>query len=241
MTTLQNMLKARGFAPAPSETARCFFGPGTRRALQELQQQIGLPATGDLDLRSSEVIGWAVQSPDPSKADSPAIPSSEPDMLASEVTRRPLEPSAERAVKSQMVSLDAAVFMHLAAANPLGTVISNLSSGSPMVRDALDEVLNAALRAFLSAALIGAALPRLAEAAMQMPNVDIAASSEVSIRDFVRRRLVPRLVQNPSIPQATDLALAKLSSKSTIGNLLQLDTPLRDHSLWGAAPGVAGI
>ena len=54
---LHGALRQLGFQLPDSEIRREFFGPATRQAVREVQQQHGVPVTGDLDERTGAVIG----------------------------------------------------------------------------------------------------------------------------------------------------------------------------------------
>ena len=52
-SAVQVALKSKGFDPGPIDGLK---GPATRRAISEFQQAMGLPATGQLDNRTFEVL-----------------------------------------------------------------------------------------------------------------------------------------------------------------------------------------
>jgi len=62
VTQLHELLRQRGFELPESETQRNFFGPATRQALQNLQQQNGFPVTGALDERTAALLHPAAAS-----------------------------------------------------------------------------------------------------------------------------------------------------------------------------------
>src|SRR5260370_241628 len=59
VTRLQDFLRQSGFELPASEVERSFFGPSTRQALRDFQQQNGLPVTGALDERTAGAVNMA--------------------------------------------------------------------------------------------------------------------------------------------------------------------------------------
>jgi NTE family protein len=55
---LQDLLRQRGFQLPTSEVSRKFFGPRTRQAVQQVQQQNGLPITGEVDERTASALNF---------------------------------------------------------------------------------------------------------------------------------------------------------------------------------------
>ena len=56
---LQDFLRQRGFQLPASEVNRTFFGPATRQAVQQFQQQNGLPASGAVDEHTASLMNGA--------------------------------------------------------------------------------------------------------------------------------------------------------------------------------------
>jgi hypothetical protein len=57
VTRLHDFLGRQGFKVPPSEVDHAFFGPATRQAVQQFQQQKGLPVSGEVDQRTVAAIG----------------------------------------------------------------------------------------------------------------------------------------------------------------------------------------
>jgi peptidoglycan hydrolase-like protein with peptidoglycan-binding domain len=75
VASLQDALTQKGFQLPASELNRRYFGPATRRAIQQLQQQNGLPVTGTLDDRTASLLGLSgSMSPAAAAAANPVSP-----------------------------------------------------------------------------------------------------------------------------------------------------------------------
>src|SRR6266566_2219 len=56
---LQDVLRQLGFQLPASEVNRKFFGPATRQAVQQFQQQHGLPISGEVDEQTASAMSAA--------------------------------------------------------------------------------------------------------------------------------------------------------------------------------------
>lgn len=121
--------------------------------------------------------------------------------------------------------------IYLGGANLGGTVRDNLKPGSP-AQSFISDTLNSALKAKLADAATSAGESQLASLLQAIPAVDVAASTGLSLRDFVSKEV--RLPTDPNAKAAAEAAIAKLSSRTTVGDLLGLDEPIKDHPLFQA-------
>jgi len=126
-----------------------------------------------------------------------------------------------------------APFVQLSGANLSGTVVDNLKPGS-LGQAFISDALNSALRSQLSASLTKAGLLVIAGLVEQMTSADLVAANSLSIQAFTKQQLDSMVARDPAKQQAVDGELAKLSDTTTIGSLLQLNTPLQDHPLFKA-------
>jgi hypothetical protein len=96
----------------------------------------------------------------------------------------------------------------------------------------VNDTLNTALKGKLAAAFSPGNSPTLAALIGKLGGVDIAASKDLTIRAFVANQLMPMVAKDPAAQRALDAEVAKLSSTTTVGALLGLDKPLKDHPLF---------
>jgi Putative peptidoglycan binding domain len=99
----------------------------------------------------------------------------------------------------------------------------------------VQETLNTALKARLSEALAGAGHPELAQLVQATGPVDIAAVKDLSLRTFVAQLIARMLPADAPTRSAIEAALATVLETTTVGDLLALDTPIKDHPLFRAA------
>ena len=125
----------------------------------------------------------------------------------------------------------AAPFVQLTGANLAGTVLANLAAGAP-AQEFLNTTLNSALRTGLAAAATSAGQPVLASLVQTIPAVDISAQSNVTVHDFVSAEVT--LPTDPTAKVADQAAIATLSTTTTIGTLLGLNTALQDNPILAA-------
>jgi hypothetical protein len=124
-----------------------------------------------------------------------------------------------------------AAFKSLIGATRKATLLDNLQTASTEVRDMLSASLNSTLKSQLSSAVTQAGLPVISGLIERMTSADIVAVRTLSIQDFAKKQLDSMVAKDPAMQKAVDGELAKLSATTTIGALLQLDSPLQDHPL----------
>src|SRR2546422_2908156 len=112
-------------------------------------------------------------------------------------------------------------------------VLENLKPDSPS-KAFLNDTLTAALKNTLSSALAGGSYVALAALVEKIGHVDMAANKDASVRTFVSNQVGPMVANDPTMKEAIDAEVAKLSDKTTLGTLLGLDIPLKDHPLFQA-------
>ncbi len=120
-------------------------------------------------------------------------------------------------------------FVHLGGTNLSGMVLDNLKAGSP-AQAFLSDTLNAALKAKLTSAATSANQTALVSLLQAIPAVDIAANKDVSLHDFVSKQVT--LPADPTAKAAAEAAIGKLSTKTTVGDLLGLNANLKDNPLF---------
>ncbi len=122
-----------------------------------------------------------------------------------------------------------APFVHLGGANLSGTVLDNIKAGSPS-QAFLSDTLNTALKAKLTSAATAASQSALVSLLQAIPAVDIAANKDLNLHDFVSKQVT--LPADPTSKAAAEAAIAKLSTKTTVGDLLGLNANLKDNPLF---------
>jgi hypothetical protein len=120
---------------------------------------------------------------------------------------------------------------HLGGTNLGGTVLDNLKAAGP-AQSFMSDRLNAALMAKLTNAAASAGHSELASVLPALPAADIAANKDLSLSEFVSKEVTARA--DPGARAATQPAIAKLSSKTTVSDLLGLNSNLKDHPLFTA-------
>jgi GH18 family chitinase len=118
------------------------------------------------------------------------------------------------------------------------TVLQNLQPGSPA-----QEFIGDALNTDLKDALVGAAT-RAGEAALAgllkaMPAVDIASVQGMTLQALVTQEIA--LPSDPTAKAAIQAAIAKLSTTTTVGDLLGLNSTLQESPLFSAEVKKAGM
>jgi hypothetical protein len=122
-----------------------------------------------------------------------------------------------------------APFVHLGGANLSGTVLDNIKAGSP-AQAFLSDTLNTALKAKLTSAATAANQTALVSLLQAIPAVDIAANKDLNLHDFVSKQVT--LPADPTSKAAAEAAIAKLSTKTTVGDLLGLSANLKDNPIF---------
>src|SRR5437660_1586438 len=108
------------------------------------------------------------------------------------------------------------------------SVLDNLASDSTGY---IADTLNTALKNRLVVALNSRGYASVAALLENIPEVDIAASKDVSLRAFVADQLQGRTGLHPAALQAISDVEIQLSDTTTVGELLGLDTPLSRHAI----------
>jgi len=129
-------------------------------------------------------------------------------------------------------------FVPLAQANLSDTVLDNLKAGAP-AREYINDALNSALRATLTNAATAAGETVLANLVQEIPVVDIASQSSVTLHDFVNQQVT--LPADSADKGTATAAIAKLSTTTTVGDLLGLNTPLQDNPLFASETNKANL
>ncbi len=107
---------------------------------------------------------------------------------------------------------------------PVLTVLTDRTI-TAATKSALSDSLNTALKSQLATAASQAGYSDLANALQALPAVDITAASTLSVRDFVSRNVT--LPADPSQKKAVEADIAKLSSTTTVGDLLGLSSSVQ--------------
>jgi hypothetical protein len=134
--------------------------------------------------------------------------------------------------------VDNPVLVHLGGVNLNDTVLNNLKAGAP-AQAFIGNTLNSALTSSLASAATSAGYANLATLISAIPSVDIAADKDLSIHDFVSKEV--RLPDGPAARAAAEEAIAKLSTTTTIGDLLGLDQKVSDNPLLAGLVGQVNL
>ena len=109
------------------------------------------------------------------------------------------------------------------------TVQDNLASNSTGY---IANTLNTALKNQLSSALTENGYTVLAGLIQNMGPVDISANKDVSLRDFVANQVQSKVQNDVVLKAAVDEAINKLSTTTTVEDLLGLNMPIKDNPLF---------
>jgi len=97
------------------------------------------------------------------------------------------------------------------------------------VKTAINENLNAALKAQLVTAATNGGRAGLSDLLQAIPSVDIAADQNCSLQDFVRKEIT--LPSDAAEKAAIEAAISKLSTSTSVGQLLGLNLTLNANPL----------
>lgn len=111
------------------------------------------------------------------------------------------------------------------------SVLDNLEADTNS-RAFIEETLNATLRSALHSACLDNGHPILAGLIEGMESVDIASSRDVPLRMFVAAQVEHKLEADLGLQEAVDEAIGQVSDITTVSDLLELDTLLRNHPLF---------
>ncbi|MFL5698674.1 MAG: neuraminidase-like domain-containing protein [Ktedonobacteraceae bacterium] len=111
------------------------------------------------------------------------------------------------------------------------TVIDNLTVGTDSVTH-IKDTLNMALKTTLSSALTENGYTILAGLIQNMDPVDITANKDVPLRTFIMNQVQSKIQNDVVLKTAVDEAVSKLSTTTTVGDLLSLNMPLKDNPLF---------
>jgi len=147
-----------------------------------------------------------------------ALEASRSNSTMNPVTQSPITMPRTTSMRLNSAMLDKSVLDHL-----------NGNADSKVI---MGETLNAALKSTLASALTDNGSTQLAELIQAMSPVDIAANKDVSVRAFVAKQIQDKVQSDAILKKAVDEEVRKLSDKTTIGDLLGLDKPIKDHPLF---------
>jgi hypothetical protein len=128
--------------------------------------------------------------------------------------------------------------IHLASVNLNDTVLENLKAGGH-AQAFISDTLNSVLTTSLANAATSAGYADLATLISAIPPVDIAASRDLSIHAFVKREV--KLPDDSAAREAAEEAIAKLSTTTTIGDLLGLDQTVSANPLLAGLVGQVNL
>src|SRR5205823_2812713 len=111
------------------------------------------------------------------------------------------------------------------------TVLDNLNTGTDSATH-INDTLNMALKTTLSSALTENGYTVLAGLIQNIDPVDITANKDVPLRTFVANQVQGKAQHDVVLKTAVDEAVNKLSTTTTVGDLLGLNMPLRDNPLF---------
>jgi hypothetical protein len=121
------------------------------------------------------------------------------------------------------------------------TVLAALSDAKidPGSKGVISNTLNGALTSSLAGAATNAGYANLATLIGAIPSVDIAASKDLSIHDFVSKEV--KLPDDPTAKAAAESAIANLSTTTTIGDLLNLNSPINANPIFAGEVKKVGL
>ncbi|CAM4080751.1 neuraminidase-like domain-containing protein [Vreelandella rituensis] len=96
----------------------------------------------------------------------------------------------------------------------------------------LQASLNELLREQLTAALSEQSHTTLAAFTQSMPEIDLATQADQDLRRFMRNQVITALVSDRGIAGTLSESIDTLSTTTTLGELLGLDQPVRQHPLF---------
>src|SRR5947209_14487013 len=111
------------------------------------------------------------------------------------------------------------------------TVLDNLNTTTDSATH-IKDTLNMALKTTLSSALTENGYTVLADLIQNMDPVDITANKDVPLRTFVANQVQSKMQNDVVLKTAVDEAINKLSTTTTVGDLLDLNMPLKDNPLF---------
>jgi len=125
--------------------------------------------------------------------------------------------------------LNSQISVHLGGANLSDTVLNNLKAGAP-AQAFVSDTLNTTLVSSLANAAMRAGYSNLATLIQAIPPVDIVASKDLSLRDFVSKEV--KLPDDATAKSVAEAAIAQLSSTTTVGDLLNLNSGINDNPIF---------
>ncbi len=137
--------------------------------------------------------------------------------------------------------MDVPTFISLASANPKGTVLANLRSGAAPVQSAISAVLNASLQAKLRAALTATPVLSSLSAQVTLTSAALVAAKDAALPVFLKQQLDPIVAKDPTMQQAVNGEIARLTDNTTVSDLLGLDQPLQSNPAFASDMAKAGI
>ena len=194
---LQDALRRQGFQLPASEVNRKFFGPATRQAVQQFQQQNGLPISSEVDDQTASALN--------------AI-------------------GAARGGFRGDFAGSGLVFGL--------TGLENLETDSP-ARTFVSDTLNSDLKSMLVSAATNAGQTVLVSLLQALPTVDIASVKDVTLQAFVSKEVT--LPTDATAKAAAEAAIAKISTTTTVGDLLGLNTTLQASPLFAGEVKKVGL
>src|SRR5258708_22095996 len=111
------------------------------------------------------------------------------------------------------------------------TVLDNLNATTDSATH-IKDTLNTALKTTLSSAFTENGYTVLAGLIQNMDPVDIAANKDVPLRAFVANQVQSKVQNDVVLRTVVDEEINKLSTMTTVGDLLDLNVPLKDHPLF---------
>ena len=130
------------------------------------------------------------------------------------------------------------ISVHLGGTNLGDTVLNNLRVGAP-AQAFISDTLNSALTSSLAGAATNAGYANLATLIGAIPSVDIAASKDLSIHEFVSKEV--KLPDDPTAKAAVESVIANLSTTTTVGDLLNLNSPINANPIFAGEVKKVGL
>ncbi len=137
-----------------------------------------------------------------------------------------------------MADINSALAIGMTANRPVSAVLADPTVDAA-AKTALSSTLNTGLKTQLESASASAGYADLAQVLSTLPAVDVVADKDLSLQDFVRKTVI--LPADPAAKAAVEDAIGKLSTTTTVGQLLALDQPISANPLLSGVAGHANL
>ena len=248
VAAVQTALQSLGYDIGASELQRSFFGPVTRRAVQQFQKENGLAVSGKVDPQTAAALGAAGSAARTAAAPSIAATGPAPPVSTG---RGGTQTPRKNALSGEIVKPISSVSIGNPASFEIVTHLPAASLGKPVLatladatidagaKSALTEILNGALKSQMVNASIGAGYSELASLIQASPAIDVVADRNLTLQEFVTR--VITLPADATGKAAVEAAIAKISTTTTVADLLGLNSSISANPLLSSVVKQTGL